>query len=146
MPVQDRTTGPRALAGVAAVAAVALLGALQQYGLSDQYATQFHDPFHVMAQQERLQPVLTRIPATEKVGYFSDLPDSDLSEQAAFAYTQYAVAPRVLVPMKDKWKPVWWIGALSSNKADLAAEGQSRGLVLVENLGSSVGLYRREVR
>lgn len=146
MPAQDHTTGPRALAGVAALAAVALFGALQQYGSSDQYAAQFHDPFHVMAQQERLAPVLARIPITEKIGYFSDLPDNDLAEQAAFAYTQYAVAPRVLVPAHGKEQPVWWIGALSSNKADLASEGRLRNLVLVENLGSSVGLYRKEGR
>lgn len=146
MPAQDHTTGARALAGVAAVAVVALFGALQQYGLSDQYASQFHDPFHVMAQQERLQPVLARIPVTEKVGYFSDLPDSDLAQQAAFAYTQYAVAPRVLVPWTAKVKPLWWIGALSANDANLAAQGRERGMVLVENLGNSVGLYRREGR
>lgn len=146
MSAQDHTTGARALAGVAALAAVSLFGALQQYGQSDQYAAQFHDPFHVMAQQERLAPVLARIPLTEKIGYFSDLPDSDLAEQAAFAYTQYAVAPRVLVPATAKDHPTWWIGALASNKADLAAEGRTRQLTLVENLGNSVGLYRKEGR
>ena len=145
MPETDTTSGARALVGVAAVAAVALFGALQQYAIADAYSARFHDPYQVLTQQERLAPVLARIPESAPVGYLSDLPVNEELGRAGYFVTQYAVAPRLLVRHDIKPAPEWVVGYFSK-RLDYAVEGQSHGLLLAEDLGAAVVLYRREGR
>ena len=145
MPTATTASGARAILAVAAVGALGLLGALQQYSVADQTSRQFQDPLHVTMMQERIRPALARIPVTARVGYLSDVPFSEGAGQSVFFNAQYAIAPRLLLRPEDAGNAQWWIGVFGK-KTDLSSAGQAHGLILVQDLGGEVALYKKDGR
>jgi hypothetical protein len=148
MPDSTLSSGSRAAGAVIAVASLALLGALLQFGATEKFADEYPDPFRVIRQQERLEPALANIPLTGRVGYFSDLSMEDPIGQAGFFATQYAVAPRIVVLPGARVSAEWWIGSFSKQMDDQGyrKQGEDNGLIFVQSLGNSVGLYRKGAR
>lgn len=134
----------RAKAAVAVLAAVALYNALIQFGVTDQFASQYPDPFQVMGLQARLRPVLERVPAGERVGYFSDAPLSESYGMAAFLAAQHALAPRILLKEDGMTagQARYWLGIFTKQE-NFMQKGQERGLLMEQDLGGYVVLYRR---
>ncbi len=129
---------------VAVLASVAVYNALIQFGLSDRFSSLRADPFNVMEMQSRVSPILDRIPLTERVGYFSDVPISVSAGRAAFLAAQHAFAPRLLVredaPAAKQAR--YWL-AVFSKEQDYVAPGTQRGLVMERDLGAYLIFYRR---
>jgi hypothetical protein len=141
---QGQAPAWRAKAVVAALAAVGLYNALIQFGLTDQFAAQLPDPYQVMRLSERIRGVQDRIPVTERVGYFSDVPFTETAGQAAFFATRYALAPRIVVkedaPASSQAR--FWLGVFGKQE-EFAQKGRERGLVMEQDLGGYVVLYRK---
>jgi hypothetical protein len=148
MPDSTSTSGSRAAGAAIAVASLGLLGALLQFGATEKFADEFPDPFHVIRQQERLEPAMANIPVTGRVGYFSDLSLEDPIGQGSFFATQYAVAPRIAVLPGARMSAEFWIGSFSKQMDDQTykQQGDEHGLIFVQSLGNSVGLYRKGAR
>lgn len=130
---------------VAVLAVVALYNALIQFGISDRFASRLADPYNVMEMLSRVRPVLERVPLAERVGFFSDVPFDLPAGQAALFAAQYAFAPRILVRENSPAaaKARYWLGVFSQ-QVNFAQAGAQRGLVLEQDLGGYVILYRRE--
>ncbi|MGB9611822.1 MAG: hypothetical protein ACPL7M_12685 [Bryobacteraceae bacterium] len=135
----------RVRAAVVVVAVLAAYNAILQFGLTDQFTSQYPDPYHVMELEARLSRVRDRIPAEERVGYFSDVPFTNPAGQAAFFATQYALAPRIVVKetAKTAGEAKFWIG-IFVRQEDFAQRGRERGLELMEDLGGFVVAYRKQ--
>lgn len=140
----NRISGLRAVSAVLAVCALGLFGAILNYSAAAKAAKE-SDPYRIGAQKERFGAAQGRLPANAVVGYISDVPTADALGQAMFFGAQYALAPRLLVGAEAGTKPEWWIGSFSKPQ-DYAAAGAAQGLVLVEDLGQGVVLFRREKR
>ncbi len=129
---------------VSVLASVAVYNALIQFGLSDRFASLRADPFNVMEMQSRVGPILDRIPLTERVGYFSDVPMSVTAGSAAFLAAQHAFAPRILIredaPAAKQAR--YWL-AVFSKEQDYVAPGAQRGLIMERDLGGYLIFYRR---
>jgi hypothetical protein len=134
----------RAKAAVAALAAVSLYNALIQFGLTDQFTSQYPDPYSVMGLQARLSRIFDRIPPGERVGYFSNVPFTEPAGQAAFFAAQYALAPRIVLKEDAKTanQARYWLGIFVKQE-DFAQKGRERGLALEQDLGGFVVLYRK---
>lgn len=144
MPGSVPTAGWRATLAVALAGALAPYGALIQFGLLDQFAAQYPDPYKVIALQERLEPVLARIPVTERVGFVSDVPFSDSGGQAAFFALQYAAAPRIAVreDAPEAAGTVYWVGIFSA-QFDFVQFAVQRGFLIEQDLQNHVVLLRK---
>jgi len=131
-------------AAVAALSVIALYNALIQFGVTDQFATQYPDPYQVMGLQARLRPVAERVPASERMGYFSDAPLSETYGMAAFLAAQHALAPRILLKedAKTAGQARYWLGIFTKEE-NFAQKGQERRLVMEQDLGGYVVLYRK---
>lgn len=132
------------LAAVAALGGVSLYNALIQYGLSERFASQFADPYNVMAMQARVASIQDRVPLTERVGYFSDVPFGLPAAQGAFFAAQYALAPRILVKegAAEAKRARYWLGVFSKEH-NFAQIGAERGLVMERDLGGYLIFYSR---
>lgn len=143
-PGREQTPAWRAKAGVAALAAVAAYNALIQFGVTDQFATQLPDPYQVMGLQQRISRAADRVPLQERVVFFSDVSFAEVIGQAAFFGTQYAFAPRIVLrenaPAASQTR--FWLGVFSKQE-NFMQIGADRGLVLEQDLGGYVVLYRK---
>lgn len=126
------------------VAALALAGALDYSQFLSEYSRSA-DQFQMGAQTARFGDALAALPADGKVGYISDVPAGEVQGQAMLGAAQYALAPRVLVPLKRGGSADWAVGSFTRpNEAPgMAAES---GLVIVSDYGNGVVLFRREPR
>jgi hypothetical protein len=142
------TTAPsipiRILAGIAVVAALAVSGALDYAQFLSEYSRNA-DQFQIAAQAARFRDALAALPAAGIVGYVSDVPPGSVQAQAMFGAAQYALAPRVLVPLKNGAKAESVIGSFArpDEAPRVAAE---HGLLTVSDYGNGVVLFRREPR
>lgn len=129
---------------VAALSVIAIYNALVQIVVTDRFTSQFPDPYQVMGLQARLRPVQERVPLTERVGYFSDVPSTEAAGQAAFFGAQYALAPRIVLreDAKTAGQATYWLGVFAQ-QGDFEAKGRERGLRLEQDLGGYVILYRK---
>lgn len=139
---------PRALwraAAVAALSIVAAYNAVIQFGYADAFAAQTRDPYKVLEMEAKVSRIVDRIPAAERVGYFSDVPFSAPAGQAAFFAAQYALAPRIVVRegVSSAARARYWLGVFAREQ-DFAQAGARRGLALEQDLGGYVVLYRRQ--
>lgn len=144
MPSASPSISIRALAGIAAAAALALTGALDYSQFLSEYSRSA-DQFQIGAQQARFRDVLAALPAGGVVGYVSDIPPSEAPGQAMLGAAQYALAPRVLVPLKRGGNTDWVVGSFArpDEAPRVAAE---RGLSIVTDYGNGVVLFRSEPR
>ncbi len=140
-----RPTSPaitiRALVGITSVAALALAGALDYAQFLSEYSRSA-DQFQMRAQEARFRGALAALPAGGIVGYVSDVPPSGVEGQARLGAAQYALAPRILVPLKPGGNADWVVGSFAAPTEGprVAAE---RGLI-VSDYGNGVVLFRRE--
>ncbi len=128
--------GMKALVGIAIVAALALAGALDYSQFLAEYSRS-GDPMQMAAQQARLRGASAALPAGATVGYLSDMPTSDVQGQAMFGAAQYALAPRLLVPLKPGARPEWVVGYFAGTI------GAHPGLAVISDYGNGVVLFRR---
>lgn len=144
----ERMQEPRALwraAAVAALSIVAAYNAVIQFGYADAFAAQTRDPYNVLDMEAKVGRIADRIPVSDRVGYFSDVPFSAPAGQAAFFAAQYALAPRILLreDAASAARARYWL-AVFAREQDFAQAGAQRGLVLEQDLGGYVILYRRQ--
>lgn len=148
MPAVETNSGGRTLAAVIAASALGLFGALLQFGVTDQFASQYHDPFGVVRHQDRYVAALARVPATEPVGFFTDLPMTETSSQATYAIAQYGIAPHTLLPEQAATaaQPRYWIGSFSqeTKPEEMQREGNRRGLTLLQRINDASAVYLRQ--
>jgi len=148
MTASETIQGGRALAATCLIAAVALFAALIQYGVTDQFASMYQDPYGVVRHQDRLQAALDGIPAAEPVAFFTDLPMTEGSAQGTYFLTQYGLAPRIVVPEASPKaaKLRYWIGSFSKEiKPDeLRGLVGSRPLTMIRNISPASALFVRQ--
>lgn len=125
-----------------AVAVLGAAGALSSYQVSAEYARQYPDAYGGERAQARFEPLAARIPASASLGYFTDLDSSAPAYAPAFLAAQYALAPRVLIPV-DREKPEFAVGNFS-RPTDFAAAGEARGYAFQADLGNGVILFKRK--
>ena len=125
------------IAGIGIVAVAAVLVSADSLQLSSQLQ---QDPWSVDAAVQRFQPAAARLPATGAIGYISDL----AVNSAAFLTAQYALAPRLLVPVGNA-EPEQAIGNFSK-PSDYAGIGAKAGYRVEADLGNGVILYRKTKR
>jgi len=134
----------RVLAGIGVVAALAIFGALDYAQFLSEYSRSA-DQFQIAAQETRFREALAALPAAGIVGYVSDVPAGDPQAQAMLGAAQYALAPRIVVPLKSGDKADWVVGSFArpDEAPRVAAE---RGLSIVSDYANGVVLFRREPR
>jgi hypothetical protein len=144
MPPAQPSLPIRALVGIAAVAALALAGALDYSQFLAEYSRSA-DTYQMGAQQERFRDALAALPASGIVGYVSDVSPGEPQGQVLLGAAQYALAPRIVVPLKRGTNAGWVIGSFvrPDEAARVAAE---HGLAVVSDYGNGVLLFRKEPR
>lgn len=143
--MQESNSGGRKLLVTAVCFAVPLLtffAALNGYHVSSNNARQFPDTFGVSRAELRFAPLIARLPATARIGYFTDLDPSSPAYSAAFLAAQYALAPRQLSILGKGARPEWAAGNFS-RPVDFASAGAAHNYEVVADMGSGVVLYRR---
>lgn len=128
----------RVLAALIAVAIAAVLASADSLQLASQLQP---DPFGAESAQQRFAVASTRLTPRGEVGYISDLPLHGSAGTAAFLATQYALAPRLLVPVRQT-HPQQAVGNFS-RPADYAVAGAKAGYALEADLGNGVVLYTK---
>ncbi len=131
----------RASIGALAVAVLALLATMSSYKISEQAALKSPDPFRIADSEVRFAPALELIPSSGVIGYITDMPVGERTGVIALMSTQYAAAPRALVPVETQ-KPEWAIGNFD-RQGDYAALGLAAGYTLVRDCGRGAVVYRR---
>ncbi len=131
----------RASIGACVVAVLALLASMSSYKISEQLAVKSPDPFRIADSERRFGGALELIPPTGTVAYVTDMPVGERTGSIAFMSTQYALAPRVLVPAGTQ--PAEWAVGNFDAQGDYVAKGLVAGYMLVRDLGSGAVVYRR---
>ena len=139
---QLETRGPLITGVCLAVAGLAFFSGLNSYGLSANNAKVSVDSYGAARAQARMAPVIARIPAADRVGYFTDLDPKSPLHASEFLAVQHALAPRQLFLLGSSKPPVWAVGNFSKPQ-DYAAAGANRGYGLVTDFGNGVVLFRR---
>lgn len=134
--------GGRVVTGVLVVAVLAVLASLNSYQVSVANARQFADPYGAALAEQRFAPSLPSLPSDAVLAYISDLPLQQVAGTAAFLAAQYALAPRMVVPVEDHPAAEWAVGNFS-RPANYAAAGAKSGYAMVGDYGSGVIVYRK---
>ncbi len=143
-PAVKNSRSPALIQGACLVVGVlAIFGALNSYQVSRGYSAQFPDAYGAARAQVRFAPLLERVPSSAELGYFTDLDPSQPAYAPAFLAAQYAVAPRLLIDLRNGFPPELAVGNFSKPQ-DFAAAGEARGYSLVADLGNGVALFRRK--
>ncbi len=126
------------------VAALALAGALDYSQFLLEYSRSA-DQLQIGPQETRFREALAALPEGGTEGYVSDVPSSDPQGQVMLGAAQYALAPRILVPLKRLGKGGWVVGSFTrpDEASEVAAES---GLTIVSDYGDGVAVFRREAR
>jgi hypothetical protein len=133
-------SSPRVIIICLVTAALSVFAIINSYDTSRHLARQMPDPYGVARTRERLEPLYSRVSAHRTLGYFSDLPAGETAT-TAFLAAQYALAPRLLVPVKAGHTPENAI-ALFFRSRDFAAT-TALGYEVVEDLGNGLVLFIR---
>lgn len=131
---------------VAGIAALLAFNAAMDYYRLAQEAARDPDPYRIRRQVLRFREVCQTIPPDAVVGYLSNLPDEDFAGRIAFAGAQYAVAPRLLVPVDRYAGSGYVIGnyTVEAGPAGMIEQAAEKyGLQLVKDYGAGVVLYRK---
>jgi hypothetical protein len=114
-----------------------LLDVITAYSyLRDSYA------FGVANFDSRFEVLHKSMPPRSVLGYVSDNPANDTQSQAEFYLTQYALAPAIV---KATTEEHFVVANFHNNKPD-AAMLKSKNLVLVQDFGNAVYIYRNTNR
>lgn len=127
----------KVVAGISIVAIATVLASADSLQLSTQLQ---QDPWSVEAAVQRFQGATMQLPRSGEVGYISDL----AVNSAAFLTAQYALAPRLLIPV-DQMDPEQAVGNFSK-PSDYAGIGAKAGYRVEADLGNGVVLYRKAKR
>lgn len=140
-------SGPptRVLIGGAIALALTLGAAFDSSLASQQMSRARADVYRVTAQAERLQPILETIGTAKRIGYVSEVPRTEVAGAAAFGAAQYFLAPRLVV-VHGVASPGDWVLGNFMKPQNYAAFGEANGLMLVQDFGNGVVLYRKEAR
>ena len=109
--------------GVGMVVVLAVAGALNFHHTVDERNPRFQAPwktYMLAIGPERFREVIAMVPAEAVVGYISDLPDSGSDGPVWFLETQYALTPRVAIPLETLENPqntVWYLAFLQAQNA-----------------------------
>jgi hypothetical protein len=104
--------------------------------------TRTADTFGVASFEDRFSEFRKSLTPHTVLGYLSDNPVSDPSNQAEFNLTQYTLAPAIVIPSIDE--PLVIVN-YHSGKPDLAAL-RARRLAPLRDFGHGVMLCRNETR
>jgi hypothetical protein len=141
MPDRKPASSARVLTGVCVVVVLAALASLNSYQVSAQAARAYPDPYGVSSAERRFAAAIELLPATDVIGYISDLPLTETAGSTAFVAAQYVLAPRALV-LADRQTTEWAVGNFG-RPGDFAARGKEAGFTMVRDFGSGVVVYRR---
>ena len=137
-PISERY--PRAvIAGVVIAILLCLWGSFASYGSESDFQQQHRDPYMVSAQFTRLGGVLSAIPEVAGLGYITDAPPGSGLEAGMFLSAQYVLAPRLL----KRGAVAEWVLGNFSRPPDFASVGRSQGLLLQQDFGEGVVLFRK---
>ncbi len=131
----------RALATVFAVAILALLGTLDVLRLVREKYNAEPDPYRMNDQLARYRDALQIIPPGSVVGYFSDVPFEQVRGAAIFFGAQYALAPRLLVPLTHRRRLDYVIGNFAET-VDTEKIPKQHRLTLVKEFENGVVVFR----
>jgi hypothetical protein len=128
----------RVLAGLIIVAIAAVLASADSLQIASQLQP---DPYGAESAVQRFAPADARLPPLGSVGYISDLSVLGRDGMTAFLAAQYALAPRLLVPV-ERASPQQAVGNFS-RPSDFAGAGAQAGYALEADLGNGIVLYRK---
>jgi hypothetical protein len=131
--------------GVLAVSVLGLAASLNSYEASADQHRESTDPYGVGLALQRFAAVDRQLPIDKPVGYLSDLALTDQAGTSAFLAAQYALSPRLLVPVEQSATALWAVGNFS-RPADYGAAGARVGYAVVQDTGNGVVLYKRPAR
>jgi hypothetical protein len=133
----------RALIGAAVAAVLGLLGAMGAYNRIVPTNKAYPDYYKVAMQHRRFAGVIAVIPPGAVIGYITDQPfeQSNVGEVNFFG-AQYALAPRLLVEEDTGRRHEWVVGSYL-RRPDIAIIEQKYDLLLVQEMGLGVYLFRR---
>lgn len=90
----------------------------------------------------RFEALRKSMPPRSVLGYVSDNPANDTQSQAEFYLTQYALAPAII---KASTEEHFVVGNFHNNTPN-AAMLKAKSLVLVQDFGNAVFIYRNTTR
>jgi hypothetical protein len=90
----------------------------------------------------RFEALHKSMPPRSVLGYVSDNPANDTQSQAEFYLTQYALAPAIIKATTEEH----FVVANFHNNSPSAAMLKSKNLVLVQDFGNAVYIYRNTTR
>ena len=123
---------------VVAVSVLSIAAAFQTY--TTRSVCPQPDAYGFARAKQRIGSAADAIPASAVVGYVSDLPIAEHAGGVALQSVQYALAPRMVVDLKEHPKARWVIGNFNQ-PGDFAKAGAERGLRVVQDLGNGIVLY-----
>jgi hypothetical protein len=129
----------RVIGGVTGAILLCLWGAFAFYDSEEALQLQSDDPYLVSAQKARFAGMLAVVPENAVLGYLTDEAPGSLAESTMFLTAQYTLAPRLL----DRGAAPEWVLGNFRRRADFAAIGQAHSLLLQQDFGDGVVLYRR---
>lgn len=141
-----KTLPPTILVVIAGIAALLAFNAAMDYYRKAEKAAQDPDPYRIGRQVLRFRELCRAIPPDAVVGYVSNLPDEEFAGRIAFSGAQYAVAPRLLVPLDRYPGGGYVIGnyTVEAGPSGLIEQAVGKyGLELVKDYGAGVVLYRK---
>lgn len=128
----------------AVVALLSVAAAYESANVAKLLAKQSPDPYGIEVALARFSPLAARLPRAEVLGYLSDLPPGDRAH-LAFLQAQYALAPRLLVPLPAGEAPQRAVGNFS-NPLEASKLAAAHGYQVEEDLGAGVALLKRKIR
>jgi len=141
------------------VGVLAVFGALNSFEISQGYSAQYPDAYGGARAEIRFAPLAARTPSGAQLGYITDLDPSQPAYAAAFLAAQYALAPRLLVPLPlppargvapgqsaaaTAAGPPEWAAGNFTKPRDYAAAAAPLGYRVFAGLGSGVILFHRK--
>jgi len=127
---------------LSAVVLLSLWACLGFYRSTSARSKLIKDPYRIAVQLDRFREAAEWVPAGAVVGYLSDMPIADARGSAQFYGARYALAPRLLVEMRDAGKSEWIVGNFMRSSG-YQALANTRRLTLVKDFGGGVALFRR---
>jgi hypothetical protein len=129
-----------------AVATCGVVALLSLWNIKDYYKqTEVYvvprDPYGVALQQQRLQDVISNLPAVRVVGYFREPGFDPFPGSGRQLAAQYAVAPRMLVPQARA--PQDWVLGDFARAMDRSGFALANGVHVVKVFPNDVVLFQR---
>jgi len=131
------------LLGAIAVAVLSFFSVTDYWRFATAYNEKNPDAYRIGFQEPRFRAVAAQVPPNAVLGYISNLGFNDLKGSTAFFGAQYGLTPRILVPWDSEYATGLVLGNFST-QIDPESYAASHGMVLVEDFGAGVILFRKE--